>query len=59
MATANSYGPPAAIVDDLEQWFAPVEKLHGIQEKTNATMVFGHDANQIHQLRTAPEGSCT
>jgi hypothetical protein len=36
-----------------------VEKLRGIQEDTNATMVFGHDAEQIHQLRLAPEGSYT
>ncbi len=58
----DSYGPPAApaaIVNNLEQWFSSVEKLRGIQEKTNATMVFGHDGQQIHQLRTAPEGSYT
>ena len=36
-----------------------VEKLRGIQEQTNATMVFGHDGQQIHELRTAPEGSYT
>jgi N-acyl homoserine lactone hydrolase len=43
----ESYGPPAtpaAIV---------------IQEQTGATMVFGHDAEQVHQLRLAPEGSYT
>ncbi|MCE0762689.1 N-acyl homoserine lactonase family protein [Pseudonocardia kujensis] len=58
----ESYGPPAApaaIVNNLEQWFQSVEKLRGIQEKTNATMVFGHDAQQIHELRKAPEGSYT
>ena len=41
------------------QFYASVEKLRGIQEQTNATMVFGHDAEQIHQLRVAPEGSYT
>jgi N-acyl homoserine lactone hydrolase len=58
----ESYGPPAtpaAIVNNLEQFYASVEKLRGIQEDTNATMVFGHDAEQIHQLRLAPEGSYT
>jgi DNA-binding GntR family transcriptional regulator len=34
-------------------------ELRGIQERTGATMVFGHDADQIHQLRVAPEGSYT
>jgi glyoxylase-like metal-dependent hydrolase (beta-lactamase superfamily II) len=56
----ESYGPPAtpaAIVNNLEQFYSSVEKLRGIQEKTNATMVFGHDAEQIHQLRVAPKGS--
>jgi N-acyl homoserine lactone hydrolase len=58
----DSYGPPAvpaAIVNDMGQFFSSVEKLRGIQEKTNATMVFGHDPDQIHQLRVAPEGSYT
>lgn len=58
----DSYGPPvtpAAIVNDMGQFFESVEKLRGIQERTNATMVFGHDPDQIHQLRVAPEGSYT
>jgi N-acyl homoserine lactone hydrolase len=58
----DSYGPPAtpaAIVNDMGQFFSSVEKLRGIQEKTNAQMVFGHDPDQIHQVRTAPEGSYT
>jgi glyoxylase-like metal-dependent hydrolase (beta-lactamase superfamily II) len=58
----ESYGPPAtpaAIVNNLEQFYASVEKLRAIQEETDATMVFGHDAEQIHQLRTAPEESYT
>ncbi len=55
-----SYGPPtvpAAIVNNLEQFYASVEKLRGIATETNATLVFGHDADQIHQLRTTPDGS--
>ena len=55
----DSWGPPAtpaAIVNDMEQFYSSVEKLRGIQEQTNATMVFGHDAEQIHQLRVAPRG---
>ena len=55
-----SYGPPvvrAAIVNNLEQFYASVEKLRGIATKADATMVFGHDPDQIKQLRTAPEGS--
>jgi N-acyl homoserine lactone hydrolase len=58
----DSYGPPAtpaAIVNNLEQWFSSVEKLRGIAEQTDATMVFGHDPEQIHQLRVAPDGSYT
>jgi N-acyl homoserine lactone hydrolase len=34
-----------------------VEKLRGIATKTNATVVFGHDLEQIKQLRVAPSGS--
>jgi glyoxylase-like metal-dependent hydrolase (beta-lactamase superfamily II) len=55
-----SYGPPvvpAAIVNNLEQFYSSVEKLRAIATKTNATMVFGHDADQINQLRVAPGGS--
>jgi N-acyl homoserine lactone hydrolase len=55
-----SYGPPAvpaAIVNNLEQFYSSVEKLRGIATETDATLVFGHDPDQIHQLRTAPDGS--
>lgn len=56
----ESYGPPsvpAAIVNNLEQWFSSVEKLRGIAEESDATMVFGHDPEQIKNLRVAPTGS--
>jgi N-acyl homoserine lactone hydrolase len=55
----ESYGPPAvpaAIVNNLEQFYSSVEKLRGIATESNATIVFGHDANQIHELRVAPDG---
>ena len=58
----ESYGPPAtpaAIVNNLEDFYASVEKLRGIQEQTGAQMVFGHDAEQIHQLRVGPKDSYT
>lgn len=55
----DSYGPPAvpaAIVNDLTAWFASVEKVRGIAEKSDATVVFGHDAEQLRAMRTAPDG---
>ena len=47
---------PAAIVNDLSAWYASVEKLRGLAEKSNATVVFGHDAEQLRSLRRAPDG---
>lgn len=58
----DSYGPPAtpaAIVNDLSAWYASVEKIRTIAAKTEATVVFGHDADQLHAMRRAPEGSYT
>src|SRR5918997_2583339 len=55
----ESYGPPttpAAIVNDMGQFYASVEKIRGVAEKTDATVVFGHDAEQIHQLKTVGNG---
>lgn len=55
-----SYGPPVvpgSIVNNLEQFYASVEKLRGIAAEADATMVFGHDPAQVKQLRLAPEGS--
>ena len=34
-----------------------MEKLRGIAAESDATMVFGHDPNQIKNLRVAPTGS--
>jgi glyoxylase-like metal-dependent hydrolase (beta-lactamase superfamily II) len=58
----DSYGPPpvpAAIVNNLESWYASVEKLRNIAEESDATMVFGHDPDQMSSLRVAPNGSYT
>lgn len=54
-----SWGPPAigaGIVWDSVQWLESVDKLRRIQERTGATMVFGHDAEQRKGLRIAPDG---
>ena len=58
----DSYGPPAtpaAIVNDLSQWYASVEKLRGIAEQSNAKVIFGHDAEQLWSLRRSPDGHYT
>lgn len=55
-----SYGPPpvgAAIVWDNQAWLRSVEKIRNIAERSDATVVFGHDPDQIGQLRLAPAGS--
>ena len=55
----ESYGPPAvpaAIVNNMEQFFASVEKVRDVAERTDATVVFGHDAEQIQQLKTVSSG---
>jgi glyoxylase-like metal-dependent hydrolase (beta-lactamase superfamily II) len=48
---------PAANVNDLSAWYGSVEKVRNLAEKTDATVVFGHDADQLHSMRRAPEGS--
>jgi N-acyl homoserine lactone hydrolase len=58
----DSYGPPAtpaAIVNDLGAWYSSVEKIRGIAEKTDATVIFGHDADQLRGLRLAPDAFYT
>ena len=54
----DSYGPPAApaaIVNDLSAWYASVEKIRRIAEESDATVVFGHDCEQLRSMRLAPE----
>lgn len=56
----DSWGPPpigAAIVWDSVKWLESVEKLRGIAERTNAEVIFGHDAAQAAKLPWAPDGS--
>ncbi|TVT30518.1 N-acyl homoserine lactonase family protein [Amycolatopsis rhizosphaerae] len=51
----ESYGPPATaagIVYDTVSWFASVEKIRSVAEQTGATVVFGHDDEQIKNLKT-------
>ncbi len=55
----DSYGPPAtpaAIVNDLSAFYRSVEKIRGIAEASNATVVFGHDAQQLWSMRRSPDG---
>lgn len=55
----DSYGPPAvpaAIVNDLSAWYGSVEKIRRIAEESDATVVFGHDADQLRSMRLAPNG---
>jgi glyoxylase-like metal-dependent hydrolase (beta-lactamase superfamily II) len=58
----DSYGPPvmaAAIVNDLGDFYASVEKIRSIAEQSDAMVVFGHDAEQLWSLRRAPDGAYT
>jgi hypothetical protein len=36
-----------------------VEKIRGIAERTDATVIFGHDAEQRRQLKVAPDDHYT
>ncbi len=54
---STSFGPPAvgaAVVNDSLSWLSSVEKLRNIQQKSNAKMIFGHDAAQMKTLRFGP-----
>lgn len=53
----ESCGPPpiaSGIVYDTVAWFSSVEKIRSIEENINATVVFGHDFEQIKGLETGP-----
>lgn len=55
----ESYGPPAVgspIVWDNRQWLESVEKIRTIAEQSQAQVIFGHDEEQITEIRTAPHG---
>lgn len=53
----DSYGPPAVkgtFIHDLPSWYQSVEKIRDIAIRTNATVIFGHDSEQIRTLKLAP-----
>jgi N-acyl homoserine lactone hydrolase len=54
----ESYGPPpagAAIVYDSLAWLHSVERIRSFATLKDATVIFGHDPNQIKEIRLAPE----
>lgn len=54
---SENFGPPAtgsAIVWDQNLWLESVEKIRVLVDETDATVVFGHDADQRRQLQFAP-----
>jgi len=53
----ESYGPPpagAAIVYDSLGWLNSIERIRSFANMHNATLIFGHDPNQIKEIRLAP-----
>lgn len=55
----DSFGPPAvgaAVVWNNLLWLESVEKLRRIAERTDAEIIFGHEADQRGQIRWSPEG---
>jgi N-acyl homoserine lactone hydrolase len=55
----DSFGPPAvgaAIVWNNLLWLESVEKLRRIVEQTDAEIIFGHESEQLDQIRWAREG---
>lgn len=55
----ESYGPPAAgspIVWDNRKWLESVEKIRTIADRTGAEIIFGHDEEQVKDIRTVPQG---
>ncbi|MFF5138590.1 N-acyl homoserine lactonase family protein [Streptomyces sp. NPDC013157] len=54
----DNFGPPVVTpgtVYDSQKWLASVEKIRGIAERTDATVIFGHDAEQAKLMRSAPD----
>jgi glyoxylase-like metal-dependent hydrolase (beta-lactamase superfamily II) len=55
--TAENLGPPAkapGIVRDTAAFFRTAEKVQRLKEKTNAKMIFPHDAYMLDTWETAP-----
>ena len=40
--------------DGVLKRYDQLEKIRGIAERRSAQVIFGHDANQIKELRTGP-----
>jgi len=54
----DSYGPPPAgspIVYDNLAWLNSIERIRSFATLRDATIIFGHDAKQIKEIRLAPE----
>ena len=54
----ESYGPPpagAAIVWDSLGWLNSIERIRSFADMRDAIIIFGHDPNQIKEIRLAPE----
>jgi len=49
--------PPAgaAIVWDSLGWLNSIERIRSFADMRDATIIFGHDPNQIKEIRLAPE----
>lgn len=43
------------VVWDNRQWLASLDRLVARRDRKNATLIFGHDSEQLHSLRLAPE----
>ncbi len=56
---ADAYGPPplvGALVHDASAFHTSVEKIRSIAERDAATVVFGHDREQLDALLPAADG---
>ena len=55
---AENYGPPAQYAGkmyDSISYFKSIDKLHKLQKKYGAVVLFGHDGPQFSKLRKIPE----
>jgi glyoxylase-like metal-dependent hydrolase (beta-lactamase superfamily II) len=55
--TPENLGPPAmapGIVKDTAAFFRAAEKVQKLKEKTNAKVIFPHDAYLLDSWKTAP-----
>ncbi|PRY07809.1 N-acyl homoserine lactonase family protein [Kineococcus rhizosphaerae] len=53
----DNYGPPSITPGfnyDSEAWLSSVEKVRRVAQETDATVIFGHDAEQVRRLGDGP-----